>query len=127
MTNSKIKEYGLHSQASSIENSILKNSLISEKSVLTVKKRELQKEIQRLQNKKQEMASLNSSVCSKRSGIENRSLLSKHYLEEYERKNQLYHRLKQKYDNQKTDYVQNCLNKFYSNYRESSSLFKEKF
>lgn len=35
MTNSKIKEYGLNSKNSSLENSMLKSSLISEKSCLS--------------------------------------------------------------------------------------------
>lgn len=45
LENSKIQEYGLNSRNSSITDSNMKNSLISEKSNLRMKKMELQKEI----------------------------------------------------------------------------------
>jgi len=67
LENSKIQEYGLNSRNSSITDSNMKNSLISEKSNLRMKKMELQKEIDRLKTKLDLNRSLNNSVCSKNS------------------------------------------------------------
>lgn len=53
--------------------------------------------------------------------------VSHHYLDEYEKKNLKYQKLKEKYDKNKKDFASNCINNFYSTYQESTGILKKKF
>ena len=96
VNNSKFKEYGLNNSSSHLFNANAKSSLVLQKSILSSKKEELKKEIERIKTQRSVSQSMLSSM-SRLNNSRRESQNSTLYLKEYERKNRLYQQLKQKY------------------------------